>query len=224
MDKKQTSSPLHKALTVVGIVLCVILVPILIVNCTLLAKSFADQSTVPDFGGVLPLIVLTDSMYPDIQSGDLIICKTVDPADVKVGDVISFYDPAGSGTSVVTHSVIEVITDGDEPSFKTKGVNNNTADSVPVPASKVFARYTGIRLAGVGNVAIFMQSSTGLILCVVLPILLFVAYDIIRRRTYEKSKDGDMAALMAELEALRAKQNGQNADGKDGSDVDPPAQ
>lgn len=50
----------------------------------------------------------------------------------------------------------------------------------------------------------FMQTTTGLIVCVVLPIVLLVAYDVIRRQIYEKNKKADTDALLAELEALRA--------------------
>ena len=195
---------LHKVLTIVGIVMCVILVPILIVNCTLIVKSLINKDEVPDFGGTLPLIVLTDSMYPDIKSGDLIICKTIEAEDVEVGDVISFYDPAGNGTSVVTHKVMEILTEDGKLSFRTKGTNNNTEDKLPVPADKLIAEYSGIRIPGAGNVAIFMQTTEGLIVCVVVPIVLFVGYDIIRRKRYEKTKGDDLEALKAELEALRA--------------------
>jgi len=216
MDNKarsnESQSTFHKVLTIVGWVLCVILVPILIINCTLLIKSFVNKDEVPDFGGTLPLIVLTDSMYPDIKSGDLIICKSIDPENIEEGDVISFYDPAGNGTSVVTHKVIEIINENGELSFRTQGINNNTEDRLPVPAEKVIAEYTGIRIPGAGNFAIFMQTTTGLLVCVVLPIILFVGYDVIRRKMYEKRKGDDMAALMAELEALKAanaaKENG----------------
>ena len=207
MRTKDNSSTLHKVLTVIGWVLCILLIPILIVNCTLLVKSFVNKDAVPDFAGTLPLIVLTDSMYPDIQSGDLIICQTIDAEDVEVGDVISFYDPASSSSAVVTHMVIEIIDENGMLSFRTKGINNNTEDRLPVPAEKVIAEYTGIRIPGAGNLAIFMQSTAGLLVCVILPILAFVGYDVIRRRLYEKKKGDDMAALMAELEALRAKQN-----------------
>jgi len=58
--------------------------------------------------GTLPLIVLTDSMYPVIESGDLIICHTAEPEEIQVGDVIAFFDPAGNGTTIVTHRVLEV--------------------------------------------------------------------------------------------------------------------
>ena len=53
----------------------------------------------------------------------------------------------------------------------------------------------------------FMQSTAGLIICVVLPIILLIGYDVIRRRIYEKNKQSDTDALMAELEALRAMHN-----------------
>ena len=45
-----------------------------------------------------------------------------------------------------------------------------------------------MRIAGAGHIAMFMQSTAGLIICVVLPIILLVGYDLIRRRIYEKSK------------------------------------
>ena len=207
MTKNKTSVA-HKVLTIVGIVMCVILVPILILNLTLLAKGFFNEEKVPDFAGVMPLIVLTDSMYPQIESGDLIFCKTIKAEEVEVGDVISFFDPAGNGTSVVTHQVLEIVTGEDGSlSFRTKGINNNTEDKKLVPAENVFAEYTGTRIAGGGDVALFMQSSTGLLVCVVLPIILLVGYDFIRRRIYEKSNGDNVAALKAELEALRAMQN-----------------
>ena len=48
-----------------------------------------------------------------------------------------------------------------------------------------------------------MQTTPGLIICVVCPILLLVGYDMIRRRLYEKSSKKDTDALMKELEELR---------------------
>lgn len=201
---KKSVDKTQKTLTIIGIVLCVILIPILILNCTLIIKSFINKDEVPSIGGTMPLIVLTDSMYPDIKSGDLIICKEVDPAEIEVGDIISFYDPAGNGTSVVTHKVIEIINENGKLSFRTRGINNNTDDRLAVPAEKVISEYTGIRIPSAGNIAIFMQTTTGLIICVIVPIVLFVGYDVIRRRKYEKSKGDDVEALKAELEALKA--------------------
>ena len=211
---EQSLSRKQRILTVIGIVLCVILIPVLIVNCTLIIKSFINKDEVPDFGGILPLIVLTDSMYPDIKSGDLIFCKTVDTDDVDVGDVISFFDPEGNGTAVVTHKVIEVIEKDGTVSFRTKGINNNTEDRVPVPAENLVGEYTGVRIGGAGKVAMFMQTTAGLVICVVVPIVLLVGYDLIRRKKYDKAKNEDVAALMAELEALKAANAKKSEDGE----------
>lgn len=205
MDKQETNLK-HKIMTVIGTVLCVILVPILIINCTLIVKSFINKDEVPNIGGTFPLIVLTDSMYPEIHSGDLIICEQVDAEDVKVKDVISFFDPAGNGTSIVTHRVIEVIEKDGEISFKTQGDANNTEDKLPVSSKDLVGVYK-TRIPGVGNIAIFMQSSTGLIVCVLCPIILLIGYDMIRRKQYEKNNKQDIDALMKELEELKAQRN-----------------
>ena len=193
----------HRVLTVIGTILCVILIPILLFNITLIVKSYTNKDAVPDVGGWFPLIVLTDSMYPEIKSGDLIICQTVEAENVAEGDVISFFDPAGNGTSIVTHRVMEIVDEGGALMFRTKGDNNNTEDKVLVSAQDIVGTYKS-RIAGAGNIALFMQTTTGLIVCVVLPILLLIGYDIIRRRLYEKNNKSDTDALLAELEALRA--------------------
>ena len=209
MAKEKTTTG-HKILSVVGTVLCIILVPILVLNLILIVKSYVNTEKVPDVGGYLPMIVLTDSMYPEIESGDLIICRTIDPEDVKVDDIITFFDPAGNGTSIVTHRVIEIVEEDGGLGFRTKGDFNNTQDKETVLADKLVGIYRS-RIAGAGKVALFMQSTAGLIICVVLPIVLLVGYDIIRRRIYEKNKKTDTDALLAELEALRAMHN---AEGK----------
>lgn len=201
--KKTSGFTAHKAFTILGSVLCIILVPILIINLTLIVKSYTNKETVPSFGGYLPLIVLTDSMYPDIKSGDLIICHTADAQSIRVNDVISFFDPQGNGTSVVTHRVTELVEKDGALFFRTKGDNNNTEDKELVPSENLVGVYK-TRIAGAGNVAMFMQSSTGLVICVAVPIVLIAAYDIIRRRIYEKNRKNDNDALLAELEALRA--------------------
>lgn len=202
--ENQTASTGHKIMTGVGIVLCIILIPILIINCTLIIKSYSNKDEVPSIGGVFPMIILTDSMAPEFESGDLIICKTAEAENVKVGDIICFYDPAGNGTSTVTHRVVKVTKDKDNNlAWETKGDANNTEDLRLVPAKNLVGIYQ-THFAGIGNIAMFMQTTQGLVICVVCPIILLVAYDIIRRRIYEKAKKKDTDALMAELEALRA--------------------
>lgn len=204
MAKQQEKATMtHKLMTIIGSIMCVVLIPILAINITLIVKSYTNQDEVPSIGGVFPLIVLTDSMQPEIDGGDLIICHTIEADDVKDGDVIAFFDPAGNGTSIVTHRVVDVVKDGEAVSFRTKGDANNAEDRMLVEEDDLVGVYQS-RIPGAGNIAMFMQSTTGLIICVVLPIVLLIGYDFIRRKSYEKRQSADTDALLAELEALRA--------------------
>lgn len=203
-NRKRKTGAAHKLATILGTLICVILLPILIINITLIVRSIANQDEVPSVGGVFPLIVLSDSMYPDIQSGDLIICHKEKPENVHEGDVIAFFDPAGNGTSIVTHSVAEVTEVNGQMAWITRGIANNANDAMPVPADKLVGVYR-TRIPGLGNAVMFMQTTLGMIVCVVCPILLLISWDIIRRRRYERRKQSDTDALLRELEELRAK-------------------
>ncbi len=205
-EKQEKTGAGQKTLTVIGVILCVILLPILVINVTLIIRSYTDRDAVPSIGGIFPMIVLTDSMYPVIQSGDLIICRQTDTDTLAVGDVITFFDPAGNGTSIVTHRVIEVTQQDGQRAFRTRGDANNADDRLAVNADKVVGTYWK-RIPKAGNVAMFMQTTAGLIVCVVLPLLLLVGIDLMRTRRFEKARKQDTDALMKELEALRAQQN-----------------
>lgn len=207
---QEVASIKHRIMTVIGTVICIILLPVLLINITLIIKSYTNGDEVPSVGGYLPLIVLTDSMYPEIESGDLIICHTIAGDEVKVGDVVAFFDPAGNGTSIVTHRVTEITEENGGLAFRTKGDANNVEDSQLVPEKSLVGIYKS-SIAGAGNIAMFMQTSTGLIVCVVLPLILLVGYDVIRSRAYESKKQKDTDDLLAELEALKAEKAAKEA-------------
>lgn len=192
-----------RVLTIVGIILCVLLIPMLVINITMIIGSYVHKDEVPSFLGLTPMIVLTESMEPDIKAGDLIVCKPIEAGDVKVGDVISFFDPMSTTDAVVTHRVVEIIEKEGVLSFRTKGDNNNAEDYMPVPSENLVGRYS-FRIPVVGRILMFMQTTLGLIVCIGIPLVALIAYELIRRRMYEKGKDTDVDEMRAELEALRA--------------------
>lgn len=55
-EQEEAVSAGHRILTVIGAVLCVILIPILIINCTLIVKSYTNKDQVPSVGGIFPMI------------------------------------------------------------------------------------------------------------------------------------------------------------------------
>lgn len=207
--------------TIIGVILCVILIPILIINVTMIIKGAINKDKVPTFLGYAPMIVLSPSMDPAIKEGDLVIVKSVDASEIKKGDVITFFDPDSRQGSVLTHRVEEVnISETGEISFTTKGDANGWTDLSPAPADSLIGVYR-FRVPGAGKVAMFLQTTPGYIVSVGLPLILLIAYELIRRRRYDKSKDADTQALLAELEELRAKQAAAEAGAKPEEAADP---
>lgn len=193
---------------VIGVLLCVVSIPVIIFNLWFIVQGLVTPDKVPSMSGKTPLIVLTDSMYPTIQGGDLIICDQANANDIKVGDVISFFDPASTNsTAVVTHRVVDMTNGSNGLEFSTKGDANNNADRVKVPANKLVGKYDNIRIAGLGSFCMWLKSVPGIIICVGIPLVLLLGYDIIRRRIYAKKQSQKEDELRAELEKLKAQRN-----------------
>ncbi|UWG98623.1 signal peptidase I [Dehalobacter sp. DCM] len=76
---------------------------------------------------VYPSVIATGSMIPMIDPGDVIIVdKSVDRMKMPVGTVIQFQ----RGTILISHRIIEeIIAKDGTKSYRTKGDNNNAADS-----------------------------------------------------------------------------------------------
>ncbi len=204
-----------KVLNIVGIVLCVILLPILIFNCVLIVKGIANPDQVPSIGNKIPLIVVSQSMDPTIKKNDFIVCQKVDIDDIKVGDVISFFDPTpnASENSVVTHRVVSIDVDKwtGEKSFWTKGDNKiNSLDGFPVPEENIIGVWTEFRIGVIGSVILFSQSVWGLIVFIGIPVGFIVFYEIIRRRKKDNQSKEDIDSLKAELEALKKEKANQS--------------
>ena len=85
---------------------------------------------VPQIGGYTVLRVVTGSMAPTLETDTLIVVRKTEPAEVKEGDIISFYssDPALEG-AVNTHRVLSIREESGVYYYTTKGDANNVADS-----------------------------------------------------------------------------------------------
>lgn len=94
---------------------------------------------IPKVGGGIPLTVLTQSMEPGLPPGTLIVVGPVEPADIKIGDVITYQIRSGE-PAVITHRVIGFSTDAKgERTFILQGDNNDAADD-PVIDEQIQAR------------------------------------------------------------------------------------
>lgn len=193
---------MKKVKKIFAILLVILLLPILIVNIVIIAKSYINTDKVPDFMGWKPFITLSGSMETAISTGDLILVKEVDPSTLKVGDIIAYREDK---ETVITHRIIELYEDEGQTKFVTKGDNNNTEDRNLVEFSQVEGKFQK-RIPKLGNIAVFLQTPTGILIALSIPLLIYVFYRVFTRRTdkkYEELKKAEEEKMKQEIERLK---------------------
>ena len=68
-----------------GIALCVIFIPIIIINLVLIISSYINPGELPGVFGIRPAVVLSGSMEPAIKPGDLIFIHDIRADELKKG-------------------------------------------------------------------------------------------------------------------------------------------
>lgn len=123
------------------------------------------KQDLPTINGYGTLEVISGSMEPTIDVGDLIIVNTKYD-ELKENDIITFYDEKGS---FVTHRIIE-IKDGE---YITKGDNNNSEDQGTINKDDIVAKYV-TRLNGMGKLMAAFKNPITMIMILVIGILVCV--------------------------------------------------
>ncbi|SDI33755.1 Signal peptidase I Serine peptidase. MEROPS family S26B [Alteribacillus persepolensis] len=143
----------------------------------LLIQGRLNPDQIPSVFGYHPLTVLSNSMQPEFSAGDMVLAKNVNPAEVEVGDVITYNDPEGN---IVTHRVIEITTENDAPVFHTQGDNNNTADDYTVSGSELIGEVNTTLPYG-GYVVQFLSGPVGVLLFIILPVCALIGITVYER-------------------------------------------
>lgn len=179
---------MKKTLSVIGNVLMwlfVILAAALTVTVFTAQKSSAG---LPELFGKMPVSVLSDSMNPTFKKGDLIIVNALKPEEkskLAVGDIITYaVDLNNDGKAETnTHKIVSIREDGGYVYYTTKGDNNETNplnDDYEVRYDQVQGVYSGSKIPGLGSAMIFLSSSKGFLICIVLPLVVFFLYELYR--------------------------------------------
>src|SRR5699024_10240028 len=149
---------------------------IFIVEMILLLQMIQHPNQPPSILGYQGLTVLSNSMNPIYETGDLVLSKTEDPLHVEKGDIITF-TPYPS--TYVTHRVEDVLDVNGERTFITKGDNKNVADEEPVQAENLVGKVL-FHIPYAGYIASFVGSKFGSFLLILLPLVGYIglyAYD-----------------------------------------------
>jgi len=86
------------------------------------------------------VVILTDSMEPHINPGDLVVTKPVPPSELRVGDVILYELRVGNSTYLIVHRIVAVHNESGGLYFITKGDNRRYPDPWRVYPEQVKGR------------------------------------------------------------------------------------
>lgn len=131
--------------------------------------------------------VISGSMAPQYNVGDLLYVEETDPSLVKVGDPITFV--LNENLVVATHRVVEINTENQY--FVTKGDANNAADASPVHFNNLIG-VPKFKIPCLGYVSDFIQNPPGtyisIAIAVVLALIVFIP-DMFKKKTGDSDSE-----------------------------------
>lgn len=175
----QKSKGRRIANTIINIVLVIAI--ILAAVCTYTSYVSTSGNGVPSIFGLRVMSIQTESMYPTMKPGDLIFDTAVkDTSELKIGDIITYWTVIDGERVLNTHRITEIYDGGGYLIFQTKGDNNTIEDSLTVHESEIVGQYNGMKIAGLGKLFDYLQTSTGFLIVVVIPVAIFFLYHLIQ--------------------------------------------
>lgn len=175
----QKSKGRRIANTIINVVLVIAI--ILAAVCTYTSYVSTSGNGVPSIFGLRVMSIQTESMYPTMKPGDLIFDTAVkDTSELKIGDIITYWTVIDGERVLNTHRITEIYDGGGYLIFQTKGDNNTIEDSLTVHESEIVGQYNGMKIAGLGKLFDYLQTSTGFLIVVVIPVAIFFLYHLIQ--------------------------------------------
>ncbi len=218
MKKRKKKNNSKKTLNIVINVILIVAIAIAAV-CTYISFVTTSGNGVPNVFGLRLLSIQTDSMYPKFKSGDLIISVGIDdPSELRPKDIITYWTVINGERVLNTHRIENIYDGGGYLIFETKGDNNANVDPLTVHESELVGVYK-FCIPGVGKALDYLQTSTGFLLVVLIPVLLFFLYHLVQffrvlfeyqnvknriKFEQERGKTEDLLAEQAQREAERA--------------------
>ena len=169
-------------LKIFNICICLIIIPIIIYNLTLIIKYVINPQETPDFLGYKTYEIISRSMEDTINKNDLIIVKDVPKNEIKINDIIAF----NNGKEVITHRIIDIENINGQTFYTTKGDNNRSQDKEKVSYEQVEGKYI-FKISKFGYFLNILKSRV--VLIILLIFLAFCLIHIIRIKQRRKKRE-----------------------------------
>lgn len=170
------------------VILVILVVLILLV---VLLQRFSNNNFA--LGGFRIFNIVTGSMRPVYEVGDILLAKEVEPSEIKVGDDITYLGKEGDfADKIVTHRVIS-ITPGENGEYKiiTQGTANDVSDP-EISSSQVKGKII-YKIHSLSFISKIVNNLYSMYFIVFIPIaiIIFINLRNIYRNIFEKDEDED---------------------------------
>lgn len=167
----------NKALKIIfGVIKTLITVFLLVLICIIFIQRVFNNSFA--IAGIRVFTVVSESMLPQYEIGDMIIAKETDASKINIGDNVVYNGLSGDFKGkVITHQVIEKNNVNNKYKFITKGINNDIADP-EISESQIIGKviYKTIILSFISKI---VNNTATFFFAVFIPFVLLVFFEII---------------------------------------------
>ena len=158
---------------------------IMLYNVFLITKSSLSQSGAKDVFGYRAYVIVTDSMKPALNVGDVLITTKISEDKIKVGDVVTFERDG----ETISHRIVDIKQNGVGLQYVTKGDDNNTIDTSQI----TYADIDGVEVLVIpylGSLVLLMGNRLYIVLlaCLILIIFLHTRKTQSRRKMRREKK------------------------------------
>lgn len=141
------------------------------------------------------LTVLSGSMKPVFDPGDMIVDNPISPANaarLAAGNIITFHVANSSSNNLITHRIFAVKNTNGQVTYQTKGDANNAPDPEPVTPQQIVGTYRSHIPYG-GYVLQWAQQKIVFFVIIIVPVIYLVAMQIAKHWN-ETDKGGNADA------------------------------
>lgn len=179
--KLEKKKKLYKTVNFLEYILALFIIVVIVFFAGVFIDSIINKDGHPSFLGITPQAVLTGSMAPSIESGDMILTYPASIDKIKKGDIVSYEEEKNF---VVTHRVIAIEKEDGQTVLKTKGDANNTEDSIVVTEDMLVGKYF-LKIPKFGYLVTFSSTPLGVFTLFIIPVMLIFLTDpngIVRKK------------------------------------------
>ena len=189
---RDDNRPKSNAKKIIKIIL-IILYQVLVVMALLLTAVIVLQkisNSNQSIGGYRIFRVITGSMEPEYEVGEVVISKEVDPKDIQVGDDIVYLGKSGEyAGKIIMHNVVGIDTDENgNLIFHAKGLNSNSIEDPQIRGEQIY----GIVKYKSGLLTILYDLASNIysvfIIIIILVLNVFVAFNTPKKTKKRKVK------------------------------------